>query len=121
MNRQKMKHIREILCDLVKTRRIAAIIISAQGGKLVFPALRTVWRNEDMWGAYQRSEKIFKDVLVMHIDPSIPPKYLSKNHRKLLTAGAVKEDGTIDIHAIAAKALARNEALAAAGLPKKDT
>ena len=65
-----------------------------------------------MWEAYQRSEKIFKDVLASHIDPSIPPKYLGKNYKKLLTAGAVKEDGTIDMHAIAAKAHARNEALA---------
>lgn len=120
MRRGKMSHIRVILRDLVKTRRIAAIIINAQGEKLVFPTLTTIWRNEDMWGAYQRSEKIFKDVLVMHIDPSIPPKYLGKKYRKLLTDGAVKEDGTVDMYAIAAKALARNEALAAAGLPKKD-
>ena len=111
MNKNKMKGVRAILRDLVKTRRIATIIINAQGGKLVFPALGTIWRNEDMWGAYQRSEEIFKNVLEMHIDPSVPPEYRGKRYKKLLTSDAMKEDGTIDMRAIAAKALARNEAL----------
>ena len=75
-----------------------------------------------MWGAYQRSGKIFKETLAKFAGnvPEVKGVCLrTSRHQELLPAGLMKKDGTIDICAVAAKALARNEALAAAGLPKR--
>ena len=122
MNRQKMKGLRAILHDLVKIRRMGGIVINAQGGKLIYPVLSTIWRTNDAWLAYLRSEKVFKETLAKFAGnvPEVKEVCLrTSRQQKLLPAGLMKKDGTIDMHAIAAKALARNEALAAAGLPKR--